>query len=193
MKREIILIFGKTGSGKSTLNKRLLLPNLDRCIIIDALLEYENGIVFTKFTDLVDYVNDNELYFPEKKFNLIVRFDNDSDIEYLFKLIYEIGNLYLVLEEAEIYISPYAKQSNFLRLVRYGRHKAISIIGIARRTSELSLDFRSQVNTIYTLKQTEVKDLKTLNDLGISGAENLQEYKFPEEHKENIHYIKKDF
>lgn len=189
--REISLIYGKTGSGKTVLAKHLL-KEFNRVIIIDSMSEYENGLVFTSFDDLSSYVLDNNIY-NNDSFCLICRFESDIEIEYLFKLVFEITNLLLVVEEAEIYISPFAKQSNFLRLVRYGRHKNISLLGIARRTGELSLSFRSQTDFIYSFLQTDATDLKNMELIGLNNLDQLQKYTFPGIPKENIHYKKVAF
>lgn len=173
MKREIKLIFGKTGSGKSFLVKNKILPLFTRLVIVDPQQEYE-GLVFFSFEDLSTYHLENS---PET-FRYVARFSSDLDIEYLFKWCYVIGNLCLVVEEAEQYISPYAKSNSFLYLVRYGRHKSISIIGIARRLSELSTDFKAQVNEIISFKQTLPLDLKLAEQLGLFGLDTLPEYQY---------------
>jgi hypothetical protein len=186
--REINLIFGKTGTGKSVFAKRYI-ESFERVIVVDAMLEYENGLIFENLNDLIDYISEHT---PEK-FTFICRFTSDLEIEYLFKLCWELENLLLVVEEAEIYIKPKAQSSNFLHLVRYGRHKSISILGIARRTAELSTNLRSQVNTIYSFKQTDKMDLKNMELLGFYDLENLQDYKFPERQIENRHYKKVEY
>jgi hypothetical protein len=173
--RKIYLIFGKTGSGKSTLAKKLL-SEFNRIIIIDTQFEYSEGIIFSNILDLQIYHFTNQ---PET-FKYICRFDNDLDFEFLFRWIYITGDICLLAEEAEIYISPRSTQNDFLKLVRYGRHKNISIIGIARRASELSVDFRSQVTTIYSFKQTETLDLQRMQLLGFEGLENLSEFEYKE-------------
>ena len=191
MQRKISLIVGKTGSGKTIIAKTLIL-DYKRVIVMDSLLEYSGGTIFYSLSDLLTYIIYNEIN-NKSEFTFICRFTNDLDFEYLFKLVYELGNILLVVEEAEIYISPYKKQSSFLTLVRYGRHQSISIIGIARRTSELSLDFRSQTDTIYSLKQTNFNDLQNMERLGFIGLEKLKAYKYPEKILENIHYVKIDY
>ena len=188
MKREINLIFGKTGTGKSTFAKRYI-ENYNRVVIIDAMEEYE-GIIFYRMSDLFDYIEFNDLIDNDKPFRLVCRFSEDIEIEYLFETLFVVGNLLLVVEEAEIYISPYAKSGAFLKLVRYGRHKKISILGIARRSSELSLTFRSQVNCIYSFKQTDFNDLKYFEKLGLYGLDKLEDYKYPDKMIENVHYKK---
>jgi ABC-type dipeptide/oligopeptide/nickel transport system ATPase component len=173
--RNITLIFGRTGSGKSFHAKKLI-KNYNRVVIVDALYEYENGIIFNSFDDFINY----NIEFLPPRFTFICRFQTDEEIEFLFKTCYQIGNLLLVLEEAEIYISPYSKSSEFLNLVRYGRHRSISILGIARRTAELSIDLRAMVNKIISFKQTEIYDLKKMESLGFFELDKLNQYEYIE-------------
>lgn len=133
-----------------------------------------NGIICENFLDCLEYVRD------KREFTVCCRFTSDYDYEYLFKLIFELGNITLLLEEAEIYISPGSTSSNFLDLVRYGRHKNIEILGIARRASELSINFRAQVNKIYSFKQTELRDMEILEKLGFTNLNKLAEHEYSE-------------
>lgn len=96
----------------------------------------------------------------------------------MFRAIFEIGNLCLLVEESEIYISPYSRSSSFLRLVRYGRHRNISIIAVARRVVELSNDIRAQVNDMYSFKQIHIRDIQHLTDLGFQKVQNLADYEY---------------
>jgi len=176
MIREIILIFGRTGSGKTTLAKELIRER-QRVIIVDALLEYDEGLIFYSLNEMIDYILTNKTY--NDNFKYVCRFDNDIEIDYLFELCYILGNLTLVVEESEIYINPFQKvNSNFLRLVRYGRHKAVSIIAIGRRVVELSNDIRSQVNKIYSFKQVNPLDIQILRKYGFQRIENLKDYEY---------------
>lgn len=177
MNERIILIFGKTGTGKSTLAKKIY-ETEKRVVIIDALNEHtKNAKIFYNFLECYNFFINVT---PGDSFKISIQFDNDIDYDFLFKLLFEVKNLLLVLEEAEIYISPQVKSSSFLRLVRYGRHRKIKILGIARRTAELSRDFRSQTNKIISFKQTEDIDIKNMEALGITGLEKLEKFDFVE-------------
>lgn len=176
-KRKVILIFGRTGSGKTYFTKKLI-SKLDRVIIIDKMFEYEDGVIFYSFNELLDYFLTNK----PTTFKFICRFENDTDIEMLFRFCWYVKNLVLVVEESEMYISPYVKQSEFLKLIRYGRHKAISIIAIARRVVEISNDVKANADKIITFKQILQKDLDYLERLGFDKQKviNLKQYEFIE-------------
>ncbi len=174
-RRKIILIFGRTGSGKTYFAKKLI-NKLSRVIIIDKMFEYNEGNIFYNINDLIDYILKNK---PET-FKIICRFESDTDIETLFELVWYLKNLVLVVEESELYISPYQKQSKFLKLIRYGRHKAISIIAIARRVVELSNDVKANADKIISFKQILKKDIDYLKQLGFTRVENLGKYEYEE-------------
>ena len=176
-RRKIILIFGRTGSGKTYFAKRLI-SGINRVIVIDRMFEYDDGIIFYSINEMIDYI----LIHKPDKFKFICRFESDYEIELLFKLCWYLKNLVLVVEESELYISPYTKQSEFLRLVRYGRHKSISIIAIARRVVELSNDVKANADKIITFKQILIKDLEYLERLGFDKEKilNLKPYEYCE-------------
>lgn len=192
MTRTIEIIFGKTGSGKSTFVRAKLLSQYKRLIIIDAMREYNDGLIFTSFEDMIDYIKENDI-FDLEEFTLICRFTSDKEIDYTFQLCEAMQNVCLILEEAEIYISPFTKSSQFIRLINYGRHFEVSIIAVARRTAELSNTLRAQVNTIYSFIQTDSNDLEKMKKLGFNDLEKLQSYEYPNEHVEGVHYKKIDY
>ncbi len=143
--------------------------------------EYSEGIIFDSILNVIEYIEKNNLYKNlDIPFTFICRFTNDWEFEILFKLVWNLENVLLVVEECEIYVSPYSKSSSFLKLVRYGRHRKISIIGIARRTSELSLDLRSQGTRIISFKQTESSDLSKMDLINLKDLDKLPLHEFKE-------------
>lgn len=179
--REITVIFGRTGSGKTTKVKELI-KDIDRLIIIDTLNEYNEGLIFYNIKDFAQYFLDNP---NQKTFKIICRFhnqdlqkDNEETFNTLFDLVFHISNLTLVIEEAEIYISPNARKTIFNNLVKYGRHKNISLIAVARRVTELSNELKAQMNYCYSSNQILSKDISYLKDLGFTKIDKLEKYEF---------------
>jgi len=170
--RNIELIFGKTGTGKTHLAKKLL-TNYDRQFIIDPKLEYNEGSVFYSFLGVYNYVAQYNLFQNDLSFTIITRFKTDIENDYLFKLIELTENCVLLCDEIEKFIDRSNTSSHFNELVNYGRHHNVSIIGIARRPAELSTTLKSQVNTIYSFQQTLYSDLQYMSKLGFSDLSEL--------------------
>jgi len=175
MTREVILIFGKTGSGK-TVKAKSISSQYIRTVVIDSLYEYREGLIFYDFYSFAYYLKNK--YTENKPFSYILRFSTDEDYEKLFLVLFAMKNYLLIVEEAELYISPYSKKTEFNKIVRYGRHKEISILGVARRASELSQDFKAQVNKIYSFVQTNPIDLQIMRGFGFHGLDKLSNYSY---------------
>ena len=167
MKRTIKLIIGQTGTGKTWYVLHTILPNEKRLIIIDIHHEYtyDNAFYAYSLEELYDFVLNN------KDFHIVVRFTSFFELEYLWRLIYAIGNLTLVCEEIGSYIDAEKKDTSFNRLIFFGRHAGISIVGVAQRPILLSTSLRSQFNTIICFKQTFQNDLDKLEEIGFNREE----------------------
>ncbi len=184
----LTIIYGKTGTGKTLLSKSLI-KDEKRVIVIDMLDEYSDE----SFIVVKDFDSFYEIVTNQKEFKISCQYSNDLDIETTFQLVRKIKNLVLVVEEASIYISPNTRQSYFLDLCRFGRHENIKIIGISRRASELSADFKGLSECIISLRQTEPLDLSILSKLGLNNLSDLTPYEYKPNYppQENIHYVKK--
>ena len=139
------------------------------------------------FLDVAEYIKKNDEY------KISCRFTSYEEIEFLFRLVEYDRDVLLVVEECSAYISPRSQDTNFLRLVNFGRHWNTSIIGVSRRTAELSAQMRSMTDVVYSFKQTEPMDLQKMSLLGFQGLENLELFDYKKYNgipKENIHYKK---
>lgn len=172
---EVVLILGKRGSGKTTLAKKMR-AGYTRVITLDPLLQY-GGTVVTSFDGFAEIFKNDP---PPEKFDIVCRFQSDTDHDYMFRAVREIGNCMLVVEEAGIFIDPRSQMESFSWLVNYGRHREISMICISRRVPELSIQFRSQINRMITFRQTEPPDLKTLEAYGFDPVQvsNLPDHEY---------------
>lgn len=187
--REVILIFGKVGSGKSSLARKLAKKLSDRqggkqVVVFDFNHEHD-------FNDSVIVTNAQEIEreLDSEKFQFIIfRVDDDAEdtmheIESAFKLCWQFGEVILFVDEADFFISARdndVRKSYFLRCVQFGRHRQIDIIACARRVVELNIFVRAQVTRFITFRQTESRDLKRLEESGFDAeaVKNLGKYKF---------------
>ena len=188
MNNEIVLVLGRKGSGKSSLVKNVLIKDKKRLIIIDVQSEYDDYLIIEDFESLDEYISEH------KEFKIACRFTNDKDLYFLFSYVFIEGNLTLCCDELSKYVSAYKKGHPFSDLINFGRHKQIDIIGVARRPAELSREFRSQADIIYSFYQYDEKDLQVLNEMGIYEADKLENpfnyNKFKGVPEENRHYKK---
>lgn len=160
---------------------------INKIIIIDVLDEYEGFLICYDFESLAEYIKDKDEY------KISCRFTDETDIEYLFKLLEYERNCLLVMEECSAYIAPRQQATNFLRLVNFGRHWDTYIIGISRRTAELSAQMRAMTDVVYSFKQTEPMDLQKMNALGFNNLDLLESFDYIKDQgipKENVHFKK---
>jgi hypothetical protein len=175
----MLLVFGKKGSGKTTLVKKALTVNgklnLKNIIIVDVNDEYKDLIQECIF----DF---NEMKFRLDKGLLPLRvFLTDENQNHFFDKLCSCKNFTLVIDELHIYSNPYQKSSGKLdKLIRLQRHNGIEFVGISQRVSEISRTATAQADKILTFKQTEPLDLKILEQRGFNPVEvsNLKKYKY---------------
>lgn len=163
VEKKIILIFGKRGSGKSYLAKKLI-ENEPRLMIFDTMSEYENGIVFgtEDYEPCLDFWR--SVY--RKKFRLIYRpLKPDVEIDAISDLIYSLGNCCFLVEEIDCYCTPYQISDSFAAIVQRGRHKNITLIGITQRPYGINRLLTSQAKEIYVFNTNEPRDREYLRTL----------------------------
>lgn len=167
----IELIFGKRGSGKTTLAKKRLIE-YDNKIIVDPLREY-HGLIVHSVEGLINH------YKETGHFDIIFRPLNDFDSEYVFSL-YPLGNITFIIEEIDFFMSSSNISNDLSYIIKYGRHYGINILGIARRTQEVNKLLTSQANKIWVSRMQEVADLAYFQKLGFNPEQikTLPDYVF---------------
>jgi hypothetical protein len=173
MQRQVVMVLGKTGTGKSVLTKSLI-ENCRRVLILDPMGEY-GGTVFFEFNSLANFFESEP-----KVFRCVLRPSEEEDAEFLFRIARTIGNLTLVVDEAEIYINPQSMPDSFRWLIQFGRHRGVSLVCVGRRAPELNIYLRAQQTSIISFAQTEPRDIDHLEAYGFNrdSVENLEGHEF---------------
>lgn len=164
--REIVIVVGKTGQGKTTWTKQYL-NNLKRIIILDPLDEYR-GQEYYELSQMIEHMQRYKMY--------CVKSSAIDDLDDLCKISQSAGNLHFVIEEAQRSIPPRANLPESVKdLIYRGRHQNVSIIAVAQRASSINIALRSQFTKIIAFWQTEPADLTWLDN--VSGYP-VSEYNF---------------
>jgi DNA segregation ATPase FtsK/SpoIIIE-like protein len=172
--RQVVLVTGKTGSGKSTLFREMILSQ-ERFIIFDTLSEYRGlspsypALFIADIQSLLDYLNKNA-----GQRNLRIVFDpEDPDRVYtmpngetltLFdltcKAIYEgLENITLGIEELANFVQSNYCPEYLRKIVRFGRHSSISLMATTQRPPEMPPMIRAQITKFISFKQHEPRDI----------------------------------
>lgn len=165
--REIILVYGKTGMGKTRWTKRYLRTK-QRVMIVDPMLEHE-GEAFDDMTDLLDRV--------ERYPTFRVKTEFVQDVPMMAKIAMVANDkkrfdekrhpeLVLAIEESQRSLpsgnSPLP--SSIEDVIYRGRHARVSLVTISQRPSTVHIAARSQWTRLVVFKQTEGADLKWLSE-----------------------------
>lgn len=172
----IISVYGRKGSGKSFLVKEIL-TEYPRIVILDTLGEYDDAEIETTLAGAIRKI----LSVRDKRvFTISVRLDDVEEYLKLLRLLYEMERICVVLEEVSLYTSPQKIPPELSALVRYGRHKAISLIFVSRRPAETHRDISAQSDVVVSFAQHEPRDIvyfRALFGKGIAGSvESLRQY-----------------
>lgn len=172
----ITAVIGRKGSGKSTITREMIAER-DRVVVVDTLAEYGSDCgceVVDGYDACLDALADSE---RRRKFKLALRcLDVDENLD-LIGVCYEIPNHLVVIEEASMFASPSSLPPEIAQLIRYGRHRSIDQIYIARRPAELHRDVTANADLLITFQTQEPRDLLYLR--GFYGDEALELSRLP--------------
>lgn len=161
MQRDVIVVLGKTGFGKS-LWTRIFLQKVKRKLIYDPMETIETKYVSDEEID--ELLSNQEYLGVSKKQHFSYGTINKDMLPVFGDLAYVLSNVMLVIEEcASVFdkgmknLPEWAK-----RLVFQGRHRSVSLLFIAQRAISIPIDVRTQANRIVTFQQHEGDDLSWL-------------------------------
>ena len=155
--RDVLIIVGQSGSGKSHFTKNVILPEYPRKITYDPMNEYE-GQYFPQLDELIDHCLAHPVF--------SVRTDDFESFDLICETAYNIENCCLTVEEIQRVVMPGQKPPpEFLDIVFRGRHKNVSLIAIAQRASSININIRSQFTRFISFRQSEPNDLSYIYDI----------------------------
>lgn len=157
--REISLVFGKTGMGKSNWIK-VYLQSLKRVIILDPLDEYP-AMEFDDMGEMMDYLEGAET-FRVKSCNIL-------DLDTLGEIVNAMEDVTFIVEEAQRCLPPSRSDlpDSLQRIIFLGRHFGRSLVVAAQRPSIVHIAARSQWTRIISFNLTEINDVRWIE--GTSG------------------------
>lgn len=156
MKNYIILVLGMKGSGKTYFVKTKLLPRIKRYVVIDILDEYA-GYCVRDFPEFLEADRSG-------RSRIVCKFTDDLDVTYALLYLWERGEITVVLEEVDQQAASFSINPALEQLIKYGRHRNLSIIGVTRRPFEITALLRSQADSVVTFRQGEPRDLVFLRE-----------------------------
>ena len=166
--REIVLVMGMTGWGKSWWSK-LYSQKHDRKLVYDPSVSFPVD-EYLPIEDIVGNILEEDR--KSKKFNF--GFVDPDDIPQAAGALFVLGENLLIIEEcATVFEKGLARLPEWgKRHCFYGRHQSCSIVLIAQRPTYMPIDFRSQANRVITFCQHEGADTDWLQDF--FGKERMQ-------------------
>lgn len=165
MKRDVVLVLGKTGFGKSVWTKAFTKP-CKRLLLYDLCREYPN-VTYVDGGQLLDISEqasgtEQQQLLP-KEFRLGVWKNEDVDIA--GSLAFCEGDCTYVIEETSTIYSRGENVPAWLReIIFIGRHRRVSLVATAQRAASIPIDLRSQANRVVTFCQAEGRDMQWLDD-----------------------------
>lgn len=165
--REIVLVMGMTGWGKSWWTK-LYSRLFPRKLIYDPSATFP----VDQYRPIEDIVED--LFDSEKKIQAFNwGFIGQDDVPQAASALFVVENNMLIVEEcATVFEKGLARLPEWgKRHCFYGRHRSCSIVLIAQRPTYIPIDFRSQANRVITFCQHEDADMGWLG--GFFGKERM--------------------
>jgi len=190
-RRAVSLVYGQTGSGKTILARALLrerVKSLGRRavgLIVDTLQEhYDVPAIGPR--SLEQYLTmDAE---AERIGRVLIDSEEDfSEFAAVLESTYLVprnrGPVVLMIDEVSYWSSPSRSTPGLSRLIRYGRHWQVDLIGVARRPAETSRELSAQSTAIYIVGRIlEPRDLIYMRQIlpsdAMTKSESLDEFEY---------------
>lgn len=158
---EIVCIFGKRGSGKSYLAKKMM-RGLGRCIVVDPKREYRGGRVVSHPLELYREIR------GKQTFAAIYRPPYGVDVRehfpWLCRVALHVGNLWFMVDELPKCVDRNRSPREWDELIAEGRHALVRIVAMSQRPQKVSRDLTENASRVYVFRTHEPRTLKYYRD-----------------------------
>lgn len=166
------LVTGQSGTGKSYLVKKYLIPELAKekpVFVFDLLNEYQDiaDYYYNDFIDFINQVSESGLLMPGVH---VMAWKTDETIINAIHFFRRLEKpVSLVFEEMHsLFNDPDLKREvgkPLKEMTFYGRHHNVDFIMITQRPRSLSTDLRSQIPFVLSFRQTLSTDVDCLEEI----------------------------
>lgn len=171
----IISVFGRKGSGKTELTKKIA-RTYPRVTAVDTVAQYTEQDGWTVCMGQEACAAALVAAHRRQEYKLALRSDDTEELLALFPVIYELPDSLVIVDETPFYCSPSKLPRELSLLVRLGRHRNISQIYVAQRPAEVHRSITAQSDIIVSFQQREKRDIQYLIEAGGGvDAEHVEE------------------
>ena len=174
MQREIVLVLGQTGCGKTTWAKKYV-QGLNRVLVVDASFNEFGVPQYHDLDQLVAGIDGRAFFraaYTPRTFEMPLMFDIARVKGSEKDAAGRARGIHLILEEADRLDDP----SYFLEYdeaISRGRHYGISIVGISLYPAKLPAMLRRQATRVIAFRQIEPRDIDYLAEIIGPAADEL--------------------
>lgn len=150
--RSVIVVTGRTGSGKSVWSRRVS-AGYQRRMIYDPFATYNCQVVDSEGLILLHESNQ-----VDRK-GFCIQFRDAALLPLAADICYSLGDCLLVVEEMGVVLNGMRATPDWLRrLIFLGRHRDVSLMLVAQRAASVPTDVRSQCSRFVAFAQSEFVD-----------------------------------
>lgn len=154
--REIIVVLGKTGHGKSRWTWAYL-RSQPRIFCYDPLRDAPN-MVWMNASELVDWHDQSENVQAHR-----IATSDDESLDTFGHMAFMRGNCIFAVEEAALVFEQGERISGWAKnIVFVGRHRNVSLLVTAQRAASIPIALRSQATRLVSFAQHEGDDVRWL-------------------------------
>lgn len=126
-------------------------------IAYDTIGEFESlGLYFDDYYTFLEYIEGE----PEI-IQAVLRPENlRESFDSLCFLVYERGNLTLIVDEIEYYGKGQESVPGLIRIAEHGRHRDLNLIGMTRRPALVSKTITAQVDKLILFRVQDPNDVR---------------------------------